>query len=113
MRVKWILALLVVLAAPAVFAQNYAGDCTSCNTCTNIGLIRDHRCGRTLGTIPDCTSDGCSGCVMLIGRGACDSDSNYYLIKVVETQPEGDVTLVAATLTTSKGSRSVLVKRRS
>jgi len=125
-RLLWISILLAacILATPALLAQDYAGSCNDCADCQ----IRDSSgnwwsgltCASWSGYVPDCSTwdcrNGCRGTSP--GAAFCekhDSDGlyHYQLVYRVENLSNSDMKLVSAVITTSKGTRSVLLKRAS
>ena len=118
-----ILLAACFLATPALFAQDYAGSCTDCANCQ----IRDSSgnwwfgstCGAWSGYVPDCSSwdcgNGCRGTSPSAAACVNDGDGlyHYQLVYRVENLSNSDMKLVSAVITTSKGTRSVLVRRTS
>jgi hypothetical protein len=119
-----ILLATCFLATPALFAQeDYAGSCTDCANCQ----IRDPSgnwwygltCGGWSGYVPDCSTwdcrDGCRGTSPSAASCQRSEDGlyHYFIVYRVENLSHSDMKLVSAVITTSKGTRSVLVKRAS
>jgi hypothetical protein len=111
------------LATPALFAQDYAGSCNDCADCQ----IRDSSgnwwsgltCASWSGYVPDCSTWDCrSGCrgtspAAAVCENGGDGLYHYLIVYRVENLWHSDMKLVSAVITTSKGMRSVLVKRSS
>jgi len=120
-----ILIAACFLATPALFAQDYAGSCNACADCQ----IRDSSgnwwsgltCASWSGYVPDCSTwdcrNGCRGtspgAAVCERGGGGDELYHYLLVYRVENLSNSDMKLVSAVITTSKGTRSVLVKRAS
>ena len=115
------LIVVLLFAASAVFAQDYAGTCNDCTSCQVRDVdgtwITGRTCASWSGYVPDCGTWGCaSGCQGSSPRTAvCENDGSglyhYLLMYRVENVSDSPVKLVSATITTARGKRALRVKR--